>query len=120
MNEGSDAMKMKPEIKQRWRESLLSGEFKQGRARLKVGDEYCCLGVLCELHRRETNGSWNASQGELNASTYAGNLLALPDVVKEWAGLVADNPTVEGIPLAAHNDGGKTFRQIADLIEQHL
>lgn len=107
---------MKPEIKKRWTEALRSEEFKQGKGRLKVEDEYCCLGVLCELHRQETNGSWNDTDG----ATYGGNVLALPDFVCEWAGLEESNPKVKGLPLSAHNDRGKTFPQIADMIAQDL
>lgn len=37
-----------------WADALESGEWSQGQERLKTvdvhGTEYCCLGVLCELH----------------------------------------------------------------------
>lgn len=30
--------------------ALRSEEYKQGRSRLKSGDQYCCLGVLCDIN----------------------------------------------------------------------
>ena len=32
-----------------WIQKLKSGEYKQGKYYLRCGDEYCCLGVLCDL-----------------------------------------------------------------------
>lgn len=37
----------------KWVEALRSGEYEQGRGRLRVtdnaGDSFCCLGVACEI-----------------------------------------------------------------------
>jgi hypothetical protein len=43
---------MKPEIKKMWLEALRSGQYKQGGGALRPhgGNEFCCLGVLCNLH----------------------------------------------------------------------
>lgn len=39
--------------------ALRSGEFQQGRQRLHRDNTFCCLGVACELYRRETGkGEW--------------------------------------------------------------
>lgn len=40
---------MKKEIADKWVEALRSGEYNQGRGYLRVENEYCCLGVLCEI-----------------------------------------------------------------------
>lgn len=32
-----------------WIKALRSGEYKQGRNRLKRRDRFCCAGVLCDL-----------------------------------------------------------------------
>ncbi|NBQ68164.1 MAG: hypothetical protein EBU46_04735, partial [Nitrosomonadaceae bacterium] len=50
---------MKAEIKQRWLNALRSGKYKQGEGSLRQLDnegkpQYCCLGVLCDLHRIST------------------------------------------------------------------
>ena len=44
---------------QKWIAALRSGEYKQGRSYLRDGAEYCCLGVLCDVYRKETGkGEW--------------------------------------------------------------
>jgi len=40
------------EIKKAWIEALRSGKYKQGRMCLKRDNEYCCLGVLCEINNK--------------------------------------------------------------------
>ena len=40
---------MEPELKQKWIEALVSGKYKQGTQALKRADNFCCLGVLCDL-----------------------------------------------------------------------
>lgn len=43
-------MAMNKEIKAKWLEALRSGRYKQGRTLLRsIDDEYCCLGVLCDI-----------------------------------------------------------------------
>jgi hypothetical protein len=37
------------EIKDKWIAALTNGEYKQGKGYLRLGDTYCCLGVLCEI-----------------------------------------------------------------------
>ena len=57
---------MKKRVKKLWVEALRSGGYKQGRKRLRYGDTYCCLGVLCDLYRKETGeGKWNKQQSAL-------------------------------------------------------
>ena len=40
---------MNNELRNLWVEALRSGKYKQGKGRLRDGDTYCCLGVLCDL-----------------------------------------------------------------------
>lgn len=40
---------MSPELKAKWVAALRSGEYKQGREVLRNGDQFCCLGVLCDI-----------------------------------------------------------------------
>lgn len=134
---------MKTEVKNLWIEALRSGEYEQGKFRLKtrgVGDgpdEYCCLGVLCEVavkagvvtERDSMEGSQYAAFGAYRSTR------TLPREVVEWAGLegtYADNPIVTEIPeedpdrimgysLAELNDNHfKNFNDIADVIEEKL
>lgn len=111
---------MNQEIKQLWVAALRSGEYEQARGRLRDGDTFCCLGVLCDLHHKAGLGYW---YGEY----YADENEALPGAVVDWAGVPDFNPSIKDIPLAVYNDGNSTddirphsFQEIADLIEQHL
>lgn len=36
-----------------WIAALRSGKYKQGRKTLVSGDRYCCLGVLCDIAKKE-------------------------------------------------------------------
>lgn len=40
---------MNKTVKRKWVKALRSGKFKQGANRLVWNDQYCCLGVLCEI-----------------------------------------------------------------------
>lgn len=113
-------------VKDMWISALLSGEFEQGERSLK--DEnglYCCLGVLCELHRREVGiSSWHIDYGG-NIYRYLGSVGLLPKVVMDWAGLMEKDPTVsagEGreMTLSGANDSACTFEQIGQFIEASL
>jgi hypothetical protein len=111
------------EIKAQWLAALRSGEYAQGYGHLRTDDEFCCLGVLCELHRKATDG--NAWIDE----RYEGAFEVLPRVVVEWAGLQDSSPEIctTGYELAVYNDGNShvdlsphSFTEIADLIEEYL
>lgn len=104
---------MKKSIAMKWVKALRSGKYKQ--ARLRLGDAkngYCCLGVLCKV----TGKKHRAQDAEV------------PPPVREAAGMKTDNGRyLFGEPsLMAHNDGtnfdgsnGKSFAEIADIIEKH-
>lgn len=122
---------MNEKIKKSWIKALLSKKFKQGRGELKTSDgRYCCLGVLCELHRIDHNKShkrklkWWWHDGEFE---YCGGTGTLPAKVMDWAELSSDNPICDGAFLSNHNDGSdiyqvmpRNFRAIASLIEKCL
>ncbi len=121
---------MNPNIKTRWVERLRSGEYKQGQGYLHVGDKFCCLGVLCDMAVEEGIVTQGASASEKTFSYGRhGEVATLPLEVTEWASL-AVNPIIPEIDfkdgeekvytLAAANDKGMSFNDIADLIEEHL
>lgn len=125
---------MKDDIKQKWIEALRSGEYDQGAGQLRTeNNEYCCLGVLCDLASKagiakweeHPTGGWVAvsSDGSRRSLNY------LPSFVMEWAELEADNPNIlyydhpEDVTrrsLAGANDGGVPFSRIAKIIEEQL
>jgi len=131
-------------VKEDWLAALRSGEFSQARHSLykvREGEEkYCCLGVLCELYRREKGGRFDPGKESFTDTTFANSELTLPTDVKEWAGLECRDPEVhisgssvksgkvldlEKTHLSALNDGiaklrPHSFNKIADLIEESL
>lgn len=107
---------MNPEIKTKWIAALRSGEFKQGQGKLRTGDTFCCLGVLCELYRRTTgDGVWTGSHFLMASDV-------LPSSVRNWAGLTHSNPVIfdDATSLAEKNDAGVSFSEIADIINNEL
>lgn len=136
---------MKEEIKQKWVSALRSGKYKPGRTYLSqiIFDgqtEYCCLGVLCDLAEKEgvVRPVFSSSTGIAYATYYATgndadrNTYALPVAVMDWARLSSSNPEVRAsghteigvvsclVSLAKLNDDGKSFEEIARLIEEQL
>lgn len=114
---------MKPEIKAQWVAALRSGEYKQGERRLRTKDQFCCLGVLCDLHAKATDGAWNLDQRGIGV--YNDAVSMLPGDVISWAGLDRNDPIVmmdnHGRELSCLNDIEKLpFPAIADLIEEQL
>jgi hypothetical protein len=113
--------KMNPEIKAMWVAALRSGDYKQGRELLKEGNQYCCLGVLCDLFKKEAKKKYSFMDLSADDSETPG-----PEVCI-WAALPSDDPTVQigrRRRLSRHNDGSgtkaRTFAEIADAIEAQL
>jgi len=96
--------KMKQELKQKWVAALRSGKYRQGRGHLRVVNldgsiTFCCLGVLHMVVEGELPPN---DFGYLSCST------------EEKANISRENQ----LALATLNDDGKTFLEIADVIEQ--
>jgi hypothetical protein len=108
---------MNQEIKQKWVESLRSGKYKQGQGYLRKGNNYCCLGVLCDLHGDK---EWNPSDHPTKPIYNYGDELRSeypPAFISEWAAI--SEKDIE--TLAYHNDNKEfTFEKIADYIEENL
>lgn len=115
---------MNEEIRDEWVRRLEGGDYTQGRTALRIGDEYCCLGVLCEMAveagvvRRVPNGNFfGYTNGEARPEEY---LLPLP--VMLWAGLDTVNPWSQLLEegLTAMNDSGVPFSEIAQIIRDEF
>jgi hypothetical protein len=106
---------MKVEVKKRWVEALRSGEYKQGREALRTTDnEFCCLGVLCDIVGVE----WTLGAGREYGHYGRPQKVAYPDKrVYEACGL---DDSHEGTLVKMNDDAGKTFTEIADWIEGNL
>lgn len=115
---------MNVEIKREWTSALRSDEYPQGKGGLRSKTGYCCLGVLCDLHRKaHPEYDWKPVPQTYNPTGrfhYSGASGLLPEVVRKWAGLELDDPLVGADTLSVLNDGDSTFAEIADLIEAHL
>jgi hypothetical protein len=123
-----------------WVAALRSGEYKQGRNRLRNEDDtFCCLGVACDLAIKA--GLENLQWGGPNTADPGGwvrsyrieilddlgmrfgGTMYLPTLVRDWLGLQHQAGEFEELEtgtvksLAALNDKGYTFEEIADLIE---
>lgn len=109
---------MNPTIKKQWLDALRSGKYMQGKGRLRAKlngvDRFCCLGVLCDLLEPDR---W--SDNGLVTGTYIHHDLneGYPGPgVQIRAAVTADECQI----LAAMNDHGKSFEEIAQTIENTL
>lgn len=104
-----------------WVSTLRSDAFQQGRQGLRLSQEqFCCLGVACELYRQSTGkGQWENKPGGIYWFVLDGldHTGFLPNPVRAWLGI--DDPRIERT-LAALNDGGHSFEDIANYIEKTL
>lgn len=110
---------MKQEIMKKWVDALRSGAYVQGVGELRSeSNMFCCLGVLCNLHAQE-HPDFAATQID---STYAGESEVTPKIVMNWSGLKSSTGDIDDTfytTLAELNDTGKTFAEIADIIEKN-
>lgn len=120
--------KLKPEYKVRWLEALRSGRYPQGTDMLRTSyDEYCCLGVLCDVVKKDLNlewfnddeAGWFIDHADTDIPRSVGEL-----VFEEWHTKLADEALAA---LIFRNDGSSEhklsrhdFNQIADLVEEYM
>lgn len=110
---------MNKEIADRWVAALRSGDYAQGRGKLRRGSRYCCLGVLCDISEV---GVWTKIDGidGYYATSEGTDTTTVGTLVKQWSGLktvVGRGP--EGVALTDMNDTGASFATIAEYIEKH-
>lgn len=136
--------KMNPEIRDEWAAALESGKYKQGTGYLHAveTDEYCCLGVLCEIAKAKgiITSEIKTTQGGILAEHFGTEAVGishefLPLPVQQWTGLDTRDPEIEqeeddldedgtGFrtdPITDLNDNaGLNFRELAALIRAQL
>lgn len=118
-------------------DALRSGEFEQGQATLRTqADTYCCIGVACEVARRNGIGiEWKletrsaccdaCDQGglsEVKRWFFDGQTGAFSDTVKDWYGFNEVDPRLgDGdsvlTMIGANDISGMNLSEIADLID---
>jgi hypothetical protein len=101
---------MHQEIASKWVEALRHGEYGQTYGYLREEFEegkfaYCVLGVLCDIHTKETGEQWFPTA----------NIGTLPNPVMLWAGMHHTNPDI-CITLA---DGTQGFTSMTDANDQY-
>lgn len=117
---------MNKKIADKWVKALRSGKYKQGKSRLRTDNEYCCLGVLCDISKQ---GEWIKFKNTKNYR-YASDKLGsnspnfyahLLSYILKWAKMRSAAGEFEGcsIALTGLNDGGRSFEAIATIIEEN-
>lgn len=140
------SLKMKSHVLDEMVERLRSGKYEQGSGYLRLrhsdGDQFCCLGILCEMAVEEGVVERIDAAADGRVFKYRTNgvdgswATFLPPAVIEWAGMVSDiEKTMSGQfiyeeqgafgedptdTLAYMNDNGTPFDQIADWMEANV
>ena len=98
-----------------WVEALRSGEYQQAEYDLQNGEGHCCLGVLCEV--ADHNGVKVYRDGNM----LFGATLNHQAHVMQWAGVSKGYGSLKYLgqrtSLTDLNDNGKSFSELADIIE---
>jgi hypothetical protein len=109
---------MDPQLKAAWTQALRSGHYKQARGHLfmrtATGPRYCANGVLYDLIATPEERSRHLTQGGVFGPNFGPGYMPLE--AYSQTGL---SQTQEGL-IASLNDCGKTFAEIADIIEQDI
>lgn len=111
---------MKKEIAELWVEALRGGKYVQGQGALqRLDGRFCCLGVLCDL--AITHGVKVEVVKLPNEINYNGLEGVLPEPVVNWAGMQSVGGQLPDQPaLWSQNDAGKSFKEIAAVIEANV
>jgi hypothetical protein len=121
---------MKKSIAKKWVKALRSGAYQQGTYQLvDENDNFCCLGVLCNLAVDEGIGEWVRGSGGWVFKT-EGDVddQVLPLEVRLWAGMSSTAGRIDGninnqfelCTLVVLNDAGESFKELASIIEKNV
>ena len=104
-----------------WTAALRSGRYHQVTGGLRSPEGFCCLGVACDLFNPRI---WRPGPDELGWM-YLGVLVDLPKPIMDVYRLRRRDGQYSqadgyAASLAGDNDSGKSFAEIADLIEAQL
>lgn len=107
---------LKATLKRKWVKALLSGDYEQGRGKLRSKDDkFCCLGVLCDVLRNEGIGIWKKNAFHSGDGVASTHMLSTP--LLKRIGLT----TTREEKLVSLNDSqGKDFIDIAKYIKEKL
>lgn len=129
MTDRTDEKRLDPELKARWLFALRSGHYEQGDSELctRVDDEdgdkfkHCCLGVLANVYGLENSRiAGECGLDDVGLHDLLGRWSAQGDNDHSFCLEAVDTHTTWQRKLAAMNDSGKSFAEIADFIEANL
>jgi hypothetical protein len=105
---------MKADLKAKWIEALRSGHYEQGQGYLRHANQFCCLGVLCDLN---DPANWRRS-GDSYTYVVGHDVCKglLPFDLKDKASITREHEC----EIAGMNDDGMSFIEIADWIEANI
>lgn len=123
------------EARKLWTDALRSGEYSQGKGHLcatrKGETQYCCLGVACEVYQKNVRPLETSDID--NLKFFEGEGGVLPEIVAEWLDVTKsgqfeianDEERIPSLPQSSifnhltrmNDDCGKSFNEIADLID---
>ena len=117
---------MNEQIKNDWVNALRSGKYKKCRGLLRKSvNEFCTLGVLCDLYAKSNNKTWRRLKNTgFDGASYSilDSSRLLPEKIQDWAGikrtLIDEYEGNYDMTLMDFNDTlDFTFEEMADLIE---
>jgi len=137
------------ELIKEWIEALRSGEYTQGKKALRnIKNEFCCLGVLCDITKEKLNLEWELEVYELADELIEEEVYhigkekcegVLPFKVSDYLGAELDHRVViktdnSKIPEEVNSglkwdytyltdlndDYDLTFNEIADILEEEF
>ncbi len=112
---------MKQSIAKRWVKILRSGEIEQAKRHLNpISGKMCCLGVLCNMALIE--GICDVEyDNNSDAYRFDDERDILPSSVVKWSGMKSTVGDYPGKSCLSHDNdnNGKSFLEIADIIEKH-
>lgn len=109
---------MNREIAELWVKDLRTNP-PQAQERLFNGRGHCCLGRLCELFPGIVKTKREDAEGK-TVFLFDGGKFLLPKTVQQWAGMKSSEGRYNSVSLSSDNDNGKSFAEIADIIEAHV
>lgn len=113
-----NSVKLPKEKIEKWVETLESGRFPQGKRKLCMDGEYCCLGVLAKIENKLERAErgrfvFNGSDSFLFEHEEISERGYLPF----WANFKVEGAFFKANSLVDLNDKGATFQQIAWIIK---
>lgn len=103
---------MDKDWKDKWVIALRSGDYKQGKYKLRNADDsFCCLGVLCDI---VDPTKWIVDEPAPYSYSHDGYANHLPTSVRDFVGIDESLTYIMGL-----NDNGGTFEDIAAYIERN-